>query len=337
MSQRKRNAYAAPAWAAEQRFGKNGGVGLHVTLLTLANYADEDFSCYPSNGRVAEETEQDERTVRRQIEILREVGLVKSERRHTDAGYRTSDRHYLQLDVVVTPEIVDAARQRIARRNEERKAARTAVRDASTTARDATQDDLTDTMSEPLTDTVSARAYRTPDTVLTDTVSVGPNGHQMSEQELLVELPDRTPRTKTARETATGTRLDPEWIPPVELRQWALADCPGVDLKLEHATFVDYWVGVPGARGRKTSWERTWRNWIRKAFKDLQRAQQRPPGRASGRSTTDDRVRGWLEAGEAVEAAFQATNRPTPPQAPTLALPGPQWAPEPLEDAVGAW
>lgn len=27
--------------------------------------------------------------------------------------------------------------------------------------------------------------------------------------------------------------------------------------------FCDYWKSVPGARGRKLDWERTWRNWVR--------------------------------------------------------------------------
>jgi DNA-binding transcriptional ArsR family regulator len=197
MTGRKRTAYAAPAWAAEQRFGKQGGVGLHATLLTLANYADEEFSCFPSNERVAEETEQDERTVRRHIELLRELGLVSSKRRHSKQGFRTSDRHYLQLDVVVTAEQTEAARLEIH-------------------ARKASRKNLPDTVSGRASD-INDPAYRTPDADLTDTVSTKPTGHDVSEELLensYQELPpfssDVADATPDAATLTAVPRLDVE-------------------------------------------------------------------------------------------------------------------------------
>lgn len=99
MSSRPRNAYAAPAWAAEQ---KVGDVGTKATLLVLANYADEEFSGYPSQATIARETEQGERTVRRQLALLEELGLIRRVKRGGSGGGRSSDRFYLQLDVVIT-------------------------------------------------------------------------------------------------------------------------------------------------------------------------------------------------------------------------------------------
>lgn len=96
---RARNAYAAPAWAAEQIVGD---VGTKATLLVLANYADENFSGYPSQATIARETEQSERTVRRQLARLEELGLIKREKRGGHGSGRMSDRFYLQLDVTVT-------------------------------------------------------------------------------------------------------------------------------------------------------------------------------------------------------------------------------------------
>lgn len=95
---RARNAYAAPAWAAEQRVGD---VGTKATLLILANYADENFSCFPGQETIARETEQSVSTVRRQLKRLVGLGLVSREHRYDDAGRRTSDRYYLNLDVTV--------------------------------------------------------------------------------------------------------------------------------------------------------------------------------------------------------------------------------------------
>ncbi|WP_259462527.1 hypothetical protein [Corynebacterium diphtheriae] len=49
------------------------------------------------------------------------------------------------------------------------------------------------------------------------------------------------------------------------------AEFPHLNLWQEHQVFVDYWRGVPGARGRKRDWNATWRNWIRKAGKQSSR------------------------------------------------------------------
>ncbi|MEV0822566.1 helix-turn-helix domain-containing protein [Nonomuraea rubra] len=98
---RPRNAYAAPAWAAEQRVGD---VGTKATLLVLANYADENFSCYPGQDTIAFETEQSVSTVARQIKRLKALGLITTEHRYDERGKRTSDRYYLQLDVSVDVE-----------------------------------------------------------------------------------------------------------------------------------------------------------------------------------------------------------------------------------------
>ena len=117
----KRNGYAAPTWAAEQRLGS---VGLKATLLVLSTYADEDYTCYPGQERIADETEQSSRQVRRQLEILEEVGLIARTPRY-DKGHRITDRFALNLDIAVEAEDVSAAKARI----EDRKAGRRPIQD----------------------------------------------------------------------------------------------------------------------------------------------------------------------------------------------------------------
>ena len=95
---RRRNSHAAPAWAADNRVGH---VGTKAVLLVLARYADDQFSCYPGQQTIADETEQSVRQVRRQIGYLEEIGLITRTRRFAPGGYRSSDRYQLNLDVVV--------------------------------------------------------------------------------------------------------------------------------------------------------------------------------------------------------------------------------------------
>ena len=89
--------------------------------------------------------------------------------------------------------------------------------------------------------------------------------------------PPNPPRGKTAK----GSRLDPDWMPDAALVERMRAECPAVDLKAEHAIFVDYWIAQSGQKGVKADWSATWRNWMRRKQADtrgrltpIQRAQQ---------------------------------------------------------------
>jgi hypothetical protein len=70
---------------------------------------------------------------------------------------------------------------------------------------------------------------------------------------------------------AKGTRLPDGWRPSQESIAQIKAECPGLDLKFEHAKFSDHWASIPGSKGRKLKWESTWRNWMRRAWQDLQK------------------------------------------------------------------
>lgn len=78
----------AVAWAIDQKTGSAAG---KVVLLCLANYADEEGKCWPSQETIAAETELSERSVREWLQKLEEVGLLSREKRRRDDGYRASD------------------------------------------------------------------------------------------------------------------------------------------------------------------------------------------------------------------------------------------------------
>ena len=71
--------------------------------------------------------------------------------------------------------------------------------------------------------------------------------------------------------SATGTRFDLESLPE-EWRRECERIQPRVDPLKVFDDFHDYWVAVPGSRGRKTDWLATWRNWVRRINEsDMQR------------------------------------------------------------------
>lgn len=68
---------------------------------------------------------------------------------------------------------------------------------------------------------------------------------------------------KAAPADARGKRLPENWRPSDETIAAMREQFPHLDLKAIHIEFVDYWCAVPGAKGRKTNWDATWRNRVR--------------------------------------------------------------------------
>lgn len=100
--------------------------------------------------------------------------------------------------------------------------------------------------------------------------------------------PNSNSKTTVAAEAARGTRIGKDWIPSKATVDQMREQFPHLDLKAINTEFVDYWVGIPGARGRKSDWDATWRNRVREV------AGRQQPQRTNG-STVDDKVNGWLE------------------------------------------
>lgn len=70
-------------------------------------------------------------------------------------------------------------------------------------------------------------------------------------------------KAKPAPKSDRGTRFTLETLPP----EWA-AECNRIDPDLDPQKvfddFRDYWIAQPGAKGRKSDWLATWRNWVRR-------------------------------------------------------------------------
>ena len=67
-----------------------------------------------------------------------------------------------------------------------------------------------------------------------------------------------------------------------ERRQWSMENTPALNPQLVTDEFIDYWANGGGSGKRKSNWETTWRNWMRRKQGD---AEQRgwkpkpPPGK----------------------------------------------------------
>jgi hypothetical protein len=105
------------------------------------------------------------------------------------------------------------------------------------------------------------------------------------------ETPPTDPPSKTESKSR-GSRLPEDWELPDEYFDWA-HDEAGLTpeaIRAIAAKFYDYWISVPGAKGRKSNWLATWRNWIRRELENSNGQR--------GRQST-----GGLSAAERVERA----------------------------------
>lgn len=77
-----------------------GGATAKLLLLCLADYADSDWSCWPSQERLAGEVQVSVRSLNRHLGMLKDAGLVTSERR-MDGQRRLSDLLTIDHDALL--------------------------------------------------------------------------------------------------------------------------------------------------------------------------------------------------------------------------------------------
>lgn len=97
------------------------------------------------------------------------------------------------------------------------------------------------------------------------------NQEEVTTTESVTTAPRSDDGDAAPKRDARGSRLPHEWRPDDELRQWTIDHIAekrsGVSAGHELEKFRDYWRAQPGAKGRKSDWSATWRNWIRNAIK----------------------------------------------------------------------
>lgn len=76
--------------------------------------------------------------------------------------------------------------------------------------------------------------------------------------------PNHKPLTTNQEpKSSRGTRLPDDWRPSAEETAFCKTERPDLRPSEVATRFYDYWIAVPGAKGRKADWSATWRNWVR--------------------------------------------------------------------------
>jgi hypothetical protein len=130
--------------------------------------------------------------------------------------------------------------------------------------------------------------------------------HAMPETETEAYKPETEERERESRATSAnrGTRLSADWQCPDEWIDDAIGIKPHWNRQKAMATadaFKDYWVGVAGAKGRKTDWRATWRNWCRNERDGPPNTNGRKPTIHDERAFTNASLTGRLPPGTTIE------------------------------------
>ena len=78
-----------------------------LVLLALANYADAEARCWPSQARLARDTGLTDRQIRRVFVSLMAAGLMTKQERRRPDGYRASD----VITLTISPDTMSASEQ----------------------------------------------------------------------------------------------------------------------------------------------------------------------------------------------------------------------------------
>jgi len=92
-------SFQAMTWAVQQKVGNATGKAI---LLMLANYADDQGECFPSQEKLAAECECSVATVARWLKAFEEWGALVKVKQYGEGGYRRADRLQLAIGIPIT-------------------------------------------------------------------------------------------------------------------------------------------------------------------------------------------------------------------------------------------
>lgn len=247
------------------------GVPAHAVavLFGLANHADpRGRGAYPSQPTLAGYARKKVRQVRRDIEALEELGLIR----------RGNQAYVAFLPPDKRPVVWDLAMERIAEltaletggHQRPGGRGRPAVDDRAVVEdRPVVQDPP---ILEGCTSEDCDRSCMTGGSCTTARSSEAERPVVYDRQTTL-EPPTPTP-VESGSDSASakpaprkrGTRIPDDFHINESMTDWGRSEFPEFrGAAAETAKFIDYWRALPGQKGVKLDWEATWRNWIRRA------------------------------------------------------------------------
>lgn len=240
-----------------------------MVMVKLADHANDDGVCWPSQTTIAARTGLSRQTVNKVINELERRGMLRKVQQKTRRGCV----YQLQFEADI--------KETVPQRSQED------VKYVDTLPVEAVKH--VDTLSvEDVkhVDILPAEAVKHVDTepsVLESSRRIEPsflvdfsqNADHTTQAE--TRTPNGVPTKEKKTDPSRGTRLPDPFFLTAEMRTWADEHgiTPTLDLTFETERFADYWRSAAGAKGRKTDWTATWRNWMRTAFERAQRYNNR--------------------------------------------------------------
>ena len=240
-------------------------------VLAAIGHATDDktHQTYVSQKTIAAMVGMSVATVNRSVGALEAGGVLSRQRRSGAGGYRTTD--------IITVNTTYVAETNVAETN----VGDTYIGETS---------NLHDSDAPPTSPSAIAEEINQID-------------QPEDQPDLVAPLPPKP------KKPVNGTRLTEDWQPtPWEFTKARRHGFDGIDLTEETKRFIDYWIAIPGARGRKLDWDATWRNWIRRAQDDAGR-------RNKGKASPTDRARQTAAAGQRVAGRVGNVTTLNPPKA----------------------
>lgn len=248
----------------------------YVILTCYVTYGSDTREAYPSQSTIAAKLGVSRQSCSKYLRELRERGLITVVNRYATNGMQTSSLIILNdtdppavpvstdaptvstsVDTRCKASLVPGINEALHEReplNENQRTTYSAAR-----ANDATAPPDGDAEHEQATGNDP-----TPHTAVGVGLLFGPKPETPA---TTTPAPDDQTDTPPAPKPAAkrGTRV-PDTFPVTDaMREWAASEgFTNLDLDRVTAEFVDYWRGVPGAKGVKVDWIATWRNRVRR-------------------------------------------------------------------------
>jgi len=89
-----------------------------------------------------------------------------------------------------------------------------------------------------------------------------------------------TEKLSSTKRVSRATRIPEPFIVTKQMREWAAADVPGLNVDAVTRQFVDYWRASSSKTAVKKDWLAAWRYWLRKDSTDARPAKLTPEQRA---------------------------------------------------------